>query len=120
MAKSIKALKCPQCGSTQKTQVRPEHFRCDNCGTEYFLDNDDININYTERKLGTPATPNRPGLIAGAELGKVFASQTESTTSAPPDADPVQQLQKLKLLLDEGILTPEEYAIKRRTWLDKL
>lgn len=71
MAKSIKAIKCPQCGSTQKTQVSPEHFRCTSCGTEYFLDNDDININYTEHKTGpVPALkPNRPGLIAAIVLG---------------------------------------------------
>lgn len=45
MAKQIKAIKCPQCGSTQKTQVKDDYYRCNNCGTEYFLDNDDINVN---------------------------------------------------------------------------
>lgn len=45
MAKQIKVIKCPNCGSVQKTEIRPEHYRCDNCQTEYFLDNDDININ---------------------------------------------------------------------------
>lgn len=60
-------------------------------------------------------------LGAGAELGKVFAAQTaDGPTPAAPDADPARQLQKLKLLLDEGILTPEEYATKRQVWLDKL
>lgn len=45
MAKQIKAIKCPQCGSTQNTQIKDDYYKCDNCGTEYFLDNDDINVN---------------------------------------------------------------------------
>ncbi len=54
MAKSIKAIECPKCGSTQKTQVRPDVFRCESCGTEYYLDNDDINVNYTVRQQPVP------------------------------------------------------------------
>ena len=46
MAKEIKVLKCPQCGSTAKTEIRPDFFRCNNCQTEYYLDNDDVTINY--------------------------------------------------------------------------
>ena len=38
MAIEIRAIECPKCGSTEKTEVRLEHFRCDSCGTEYFLD----------------------------------------------------------------------------------
>ncbi|PRD57094.1 hypothetical protein [Sphingobacterium gobiense] len=45
MAKQIKALKCPQCGSTKKQELKEDHYICNNCGTEYFLDNDDINVN---------------------------------------------------------------------------
>ena len=60
MAKSIKAIECPKCGSTQKTAVRPDTFRCESCGTEYYLDNDDINVNYTVRQPA-PA-PSAPGL----------------------------------------------------------
>lgn len=45
MAKRIKALKCPQCGSVKKQSVKEDHYICNNCGTEYFLDNDDINVN---------------------------------------------------------------------------
>lgn len=61
-------------------------------------------------------------LGAGAELGKVFASQTDSSPDSASAAkpDPVQQLQKLKLLLDEGILTQEEFDAKKQIWLDKL
>ena len=60
MAKSIKAIECPKCGSTQKTAVRPDTFRCESCGTEYYLDNDDINVNYTVRQHA-PTSP-APGL----------------------------------------------------------
>ncbi|MBC8984316.1 hypothetical protein H9X96_00845 [Pedobacter sp. N36a] len=45
MSKQIKALKCPQCGSVKKQEVKEDHYICNNCGTEYFLDNDDINVN---------------------------------------------------------------------------
>lgn len=45
MAKNIKAIKCPHCGSIKKTEIKADYFRCLNCDTEYFLDNDDININ---------------------------------------------------------------------------
>ncbi len=45
MAKQIKAIKCPQCGSSLNTKISEEHFKCDSCGTQYFLDNDDVNIN---------------------------------------------------------------------------
>lgn len=45
MAKNIKAIKCPNCGSIKKTEIKTDHFRCLHCDTEYFLDNDDININ---------------------------------------------------------------------------
>ena len=40
MSTEIKAIQCPKCGSTEKTELRLDHFRCDSCGTEYFLDSD--------------------------------------------------------------------------------
>ncbi len=66
MAKAIKAIQCPKCGSPQKVEVRPDVFRCENCGTEYFLDNDDINVNYTVRPAATPVTaPARRNAVLG-------------------------------------------------------
>ncbi|MBE8715270.1 hypothetical protein [Sphingobacterium hungaricum] len=44
MAKRIKAIKCPQCGSTKQKEIDEHHFKCLNCDTEYILDSDDINI----------------------------------------------------------------------------
>ncbi|MDO7876656.1 SPFH domain-containing protein [Hymenobacter sp. ASUV-10] len=60
-------------------------------------------------------------LGAGAELGRVFASEKDQQLAAPAaGADPVQQLQKLKLLLTEGIITQEEFDTKKKPWLDQL
>lgn len=46
MAKKIKAIKCPQCGSTKQKRIDEEHFECLNCGSGYLLDTDDITINH--------------------------------------------------------------------------
>ena len=46
MPKHIKAVKCPQCGSTRATMLREDHYRCDSCSTEFFLDSDDITIHH--------------------------------------------------------------------------
>jgi len=62
MPKEIKAIECPKCGSTQKVEIRPEYFKCLNCNTEYFLDNDDITINHNinYKQSTPPATPTAP------------------------------------------------------------
>lgn len=57
MAKSIKAIKCPNCGSVKKIEIKPDYFVCKNCDTEYFLDNDDININV--KHIPNPTTYNQ-------------------------------------------------------------
>jgi len=46
MAKEIKAIKCPNCGSVNKLELKPDFYKCSNCQTEYFLDDNDVNINY--------------------------------------------------------------------------
>lgn len=48
MAKEIKAIQCPQCKSVRKEKVG-DHYLCKSCGTEYFLDNDDIHIKIDKR-----------------------------------------------------------------------
>lgn len=57
MAKSTKAITCPQCGSTEKTGTRTDHFCCGNCGTQYFLDSDDINVNHIVRHAAPAPAP---------------------------------------------------------------
>jgi len=60
MATEIKAIQCPKCGSTEKTELRLDHFRCGSCGTEYFLDNGSTK---TSRAPGIvdPRTPQKAG-----------------------------------------------------------
>ena len=55
MPTHIKALKCPQCGSTRATKISEDHYRCDSCSTEFFLDSDDITIHH---KVETKLAPN--------------------------------------------------------------
>ena len=64
MAKNIKAVKCPHCGSVQKTSIGDHFYRCNSCQTEYFLDDDDININIRHHHPNTPVSPN-PGSSTG-------------------------------------------------------
>ena len=57
MAKEIKAIKCPQCGSTAKTEIKPNDYPCINCQTEYYLDDDDITVNYNHNYSYANANP---------------------------------------------------------------
>ena len=52
MAKQIKTLKCPQCGSTRAEQIKEDHYRCRSCSTEFWLDNDDITIHHRHEYPG--------------------------------------------------------------------
>lgn len=59
MAKQLKAIKCPQCGSPQKTLVKEDQYICQSCETEYFLDNDDIHIHVKYHNLEQQSQPQR-------------------------------------------------------------
>ncbi|MBZ4190112.1 hypothetical protein [Niabella beijingensis] len=67
MAKQIKAIKCPQCGSVKATELKPDFYRCNSCGTEFFLDNDDININHYYRNT-SPQPAIDPGKVKKTAL----------------------------------------------------
>jgi hypothetical protein len=54
-------------------------------------------------------------LAAGLALGKMFTDQHEQGGD-----DPVARLQKLKQLLDEGIIMQEEFDSKKKEWLNRL
>ena len=59
--------------------LRPDVFRCDSCGTEYYLDNNDININYTVRQVPpapvpAPAKSLSPRLVVLSALAVVAFS----------------------------------------------
>lgn len=80
MAKQIKALKCPHCGSLKKQNVKEDHYICNHCGTEYFLDNDDINVNikhqYSDARPGLDPKAKKYVLLAvvGVLLFAFFSS----------------------------------------------
>ena len=68
MAKNIKAIKCPQCGSTKQKKLDDEHFECLNCGSNYILDSDDITINHNynynnDNTLATPVNKKVLGIL---------------------------------------------------------
>jgi len=56
----------------------------------------------------------------GMEMGKVLEEKKDELTAFNPKADPVLQLQKLKLLLDEEILTQQEFDEKKKEILSRM
>lgn len=73
MAKEIKAIKCPNCGSVNKIELRPDFYKCTSCQTEYFLDDNDVNINYNHNyNHNNPF--NNPNPKALKVIGIVIAS----------------------------------------------
>lgn len=59
------------------------------------------------------------GLGAGMSLGKVFSNSIDEVTQPKIGADPIEQLRKLKLLLDENIISQEEFDQKKKEYLNK-
>lgn len=55
----------------------------------------------------------------GMDLGKTFNTAKDEQLNADT-TDPVAKLKQLKLLLDEEIITAEEFAAKKKEWLNKL
>jgi len=53
----IKAIKFPQCGSTAKTEIKPDVYPNINRQTEYYLDDDDITVNYNHNYSYANANP---------------------------------------------------------------
>ena len=56
----------------------------------------------------------------GMEMGKVLDNKKEELVSFNVSTDPIVYLQKLKLLLDENILTQEEFDTKKREVLNRM
>ncbi|MEN5054698.1 SPFH domain-containing protein [Sphingobacterium kitahiroshimense] len=59
------------------------------------------------------------GLGAGMSLGKVFSNSIDEVTQPVAGVDAMEQLRKLKLLLDENIITQEEFDQKKKEYLNK-
>ncbi|AMR33999.1 hypothetical protein A0256_22390 [Mucilaginibacter sp. PAMC 26640] len=74
MAKDIKAIQCPKCGSTFKQELKPDFYRCQNCQTEYFLDSDDTHIYHHHEQvppLQSSAPPVSPKLPVYVLIGVI-------------------------------------------------
>ncbi|RZM27516.1 MAG: SHOCT domain-containing protein, partial [Pedobacter sp.] len=56
----------------------------------------------------------------GMEMGKVLDNKKEELTAFSSSTDPIAYLQKLKLLLDEKILTQEEFDTKKKEILSRM
>jgi hypothetical protein len=61
MAKDIKAIQCPKCGSTSKQEIKPGFYQCQNCQTEYFLDSDDVHIYHHHERVSPIQSSAPPG-----------------------------------------------------------
>ena len=77
MAKQIKVIKCPQCGSTNNTKLAEDRYKCNNCDAEYFLDNDDVNVNvnysYKDNKSSSDVTRILKWIIIGVFSFTIFS-----------------------------------------------
>jgi len=65
MAKTIRPILCPQCGSPAKTTLGPELFRCNACQTEYYLDTDDVTVTVRHQYEAPPAAPQSQAMRYG-------------------------------------------------------
>lgn len=61
MAKNIKAIQCPKCGSTNKQEIKPDYYKCQNCGTEYFIDSDDVHVFHHHERVAPLQSSAPPG-----------------------------------------------------------
>ncbi|WP_310392681.1 hypothetical protein [Hymenobacter sp.] len=106
MATEIKAIKCPQCGSPQKTEVKPDYYRCENCRTEYFLDNDRLTVHHTHAYLPpvVPPAPPRYALVGSVVVATVIiiAGLAVSQWLRPPAARPRSPDARAALATDDG------------------
>lgn len=59
-------------------------------------------------------------LGAGMSMGKMFTDQIEEVTKPVEGKDPMDQLKKLKLLLDENIISQTEFDELKKSLLNNL
>lgn len=57
MAKTIKSIICPQCGSNKIKELEKDYFQCNSCDTNFFLDTDDITITHKHVYEGGQVSP---------------------------------------------------------------
>ena len=66
--------------------------------------------------------PGGAGMMMGVGVGMGFGGQVGAMAATPVGGgdDPAQRLLKLKSLLDQGLITAEEFAAKKKDILDKV
>lgn len=124
MAKQIKIIKCPNCSSIEKTEVKPDYYRCENCNTEYFLDSDDININIKHHgtKESSPFRHPMLKLIGASLITTIIVTfitiLLKDKPSTPPSIETIRNVQNN---LPSNTTTPQnsENVIKAASYSKK-
>ncbi|MDR0229652.1 MAG: hypothetical protein LBI72_11425 [Flavobacteriaceae bacterium] len=49
MAKTIKQISCPNCGSNKLTKQEHDYYMCNSCTTRFFLDTDNVTITHKHK-----------------------------------------------------------------------
>jgi hypothetical protein len=76
--------------------------------------------------LKVHVNPNNPqhvvvlGPVVQQDLGKAFSNLMAQGAAAPAPRDPVKALSDLQRLVDEGLITQDEYASKRAEIIGRL
>ena len=74
MSTKIRPIKCPNCGSEKHVQLGDKLYRCKSCGTEYFLDDDDITVHVKHHfDNGGFSSFNGNSNVSITSIAKVFA-----------------------------------------------
>lgn len=101
MATEIKAIKCPQCGSPQKVEIKPGHYRCESCQTDYFLDEERLTIQHHHTFAPPAAAPAarlspaaRAVIGASVALAVVGVSLSNRHSAVAPTAYPAAAAQQ--------------------------
>ena len=72
---------------------------------------------YSSSTYRPSSTSSYNNLYNSPSTGRVSLAKSPSTTS---DVDPVVKLRELKKLLDDGVISQDEYELKRKKYIDKL
>ena len=73
MSTKIRPIKCPNCGSEKHVQLGDKLYRCKSCGTEYFLDDDDITVHVKHHFDNGGFSSFNGNSVSITSIAKVFA-----------------------------------------------
>lgn len=79
MTGKIITIKCPQCGSTEHTELRKNFYSCKSCSTQYVFDEDEPINQPFNSSTGNDYTKTSFGNVKTSELNDIF-SRFDSTT----------------------------------------